>query len=84
MIAFLLNPSLNSKIHVPWASPLPTLPLNWCNCESPNLFAFSMIIKFALGKSIPTSITVVETSIKIFFFKNLSKTISFSSLFSAP
>ena len=32
------------------------------------LFAFSIIIVFALGKSIPTSIIVVETKIIIFLF----------------
>ena len=34
--------------------------------------AFSIIIKFALGKSIPTSITVVETNIEIFDNKVLA------------
>ena len=53
--------------------PRPTLPLNWWSWDSPNLFAFSIIIKFAFGKSIPTSITVVETNIEISFFKNLFK-----------
>ena len=33
----------------------------------------------ALGKSIPTSIIVVETKIEIFFFKNFFKTDIFSS-----
>ena len=35
----------------------------------PNLLEFSIIITFALGKSIPTSITVVDTSISIVFLK---------------
>ena len=43
-----------------------------------------MIIKVALGKSIPTSITVVETSIEISLFKNLSNIFSFSFLSKAP
>ena len=42
------------------------------------------MIKLALGKSIPTSITVVETSIDIFFLRNSFKTFSFSFLSKAP
>ena len=38
----------------------------------------------ALGKSIPTSITVVETKIKISLLRNLFKIMSFSSLSNAP
>ena len=69
-IAFLLRPSLNNSMQVPCSTPLPTLPLNWCNWANPNLLAFSIIIKLAFGKSIPTSITVVETRIDIFCNKN--------------
>ena len=43
-----------------------------------------MIIIFAFGKSIPTSITVVETKISIFLFKKLFKTESFSFLSNSP
>jgi hypothetical protein len=46
--------------------------------------AFSIIIKFALGKSMPTSITVVETSIDISLLRNFFKTFSFSILSKAP
>ena len=84
LIAFLLSPSLNNKIQVPCLPPLPTLPLNWCNCAKPNLLAFSIIIKFALGKSIPTSITVVETSIERSLFKNFFNTVCLSSLSKEP
>tara|TARA_B100000579_G_scaffold186032_1_gene151654 strand:+ start:1985 stop:2110 length:126 start_codon:yes stop_codon:yes gene_type:complete len=41
-------------------------------------------MRLALGKSIPTSITVVETKIKISFFKNLLRIFSFSILSRAP
>ena len=61
-------------------TPRPTLPLNWCNCDNPNLLAFSIMITLALGKSIPTSIIVVETKIEYSFFKNLFNISSFSSL----
>ena len=84
LIAFLLKPSLKSNIQVPCLFPRPTLPLNWCNWARPNLFAFSIIIRFALGKSIPTSITVVDTNIDIFFSKNFFKIFCFSSFFNAP
>ena len=84
LIAFLLKPSLNNKMHLPCFSPLPTLPLNWWSWASPNLFAFSTIIKFAFGKSIPTSITVVDTSIDKSLFKNFFKTFSFSFFSKAP
>ena len=43
-----------------------------------------MIIKFAFGKSTPTSITVVETNIDIFFSKNFFKTFCFSPFSNAP
>ena len=75
---------INNKIHTPCFLPLPTLPRNWCNCARPNLLAFSIIIKLALGKSIPTSITVVETKIKISLFRNLFRIMFFSSLSNAP
>ena len=39
---------------------------------------------FALGKSIPTSITVVDTKISIFLFMNLLRTIAFSSFDNEP
>ena len=39
-----------------------------------------MMITFALGKSIPTSITVVETNILSLWFRNLFKIVSFSSI----
>ena len=42
--------------------------------------AFSIIITFAFGKSIPTSIIVVETSILNSLFKNLFNIFSFSSM----
>ena len=38
------------------------------------------MIHVAFGKSIPTSITVVDTKIFIFLFKKLFKILSFSSL----
>ena len=53
----------------PCSLPLPTLPLNWCNWDKPNLFEFSIIMRLAFGKSIPTSITVVETKISIFLLR---------------
>ena len=84
LMAFLDNPSLYNKIQLPCLSPLPTRPLNWCSWASPNLFAFSIIIKFALGKSIPTSMTVVDTSIDIFLSKKFFKISSFSSFFKPP
>ena len=43
------------------------------------MLAFSIIITFAFGKSIPTSIIVVDTKIWNFFFKKLSKIISLFS-----
>ena len=42
------------------------------------------MIKFALGKSIPTSITVVDTKIKIFLFRKFCKIFSFSSFSNDP
>ena len=63
-------------------SPRPTLPLNWWSWESPNLFAFSITITLALGKSIPTSIIVVETKIlNLLFKKSLSITFFSFSLY---
>ena len=78
--ALSLKLDLNIKIQVESLSPLPTLPRNWWSWESPNLLAFSIIITFAFGKSIPTSIMVVETSIWNFLFKNLFRIFSFSWL----
>ena len=49
------------------------------NNEVLNLDAeFSIIIMFAFGKSIPTSITVVDTKISIDLFKKLFKTQKFT------
>ena len=39
--------------------------------DKPNLLAFSIIITLAFGKSIPTSIIVVETNIEYFLLRNL-------------
>ena len=43
-----------------------------------------MTITLAFGKSIPTSITVVETSISIDLFRKFLRTTSFSSFVSPP
>ena len=43
--------------------PLPTLPLNWCSWDRPNLSELSIIITEALGMLTPTSMTVVAISI---------------------
>ena len=51
-------------------SDLPTRPLNWWSCESPNLSAFSITITVAFGTSTPTSTTVVETRISYSLFLN--------------
>ena len=65
-------------------SPLPTLPLNWCNCAKPNLSAFSITIMFAFGTSTPTSITVVEISMLILFSLKSCITCSLSFGFIFP
>jgi len=75
-LAFVLKLVLKINIHVACFDPLPTLPLNWCNWDRPNLLAFSIMIKFAFGKSIPTSIIVVDTNILYSLFRNLFNIIS--------
>ena len=77
-------PPLHFNIQYDSYSPLPTLPLNWCNWANPNLSAFSITIKLALGTSTPTSITVVDTNISISPSLNLIIISSFSFGFIFP
>ena len=51
---------------------LPTLPLIWYSCDNPSLSAFSTIIVFAFGISIPDSKIVVQTNTSISFEINAS------------
>ena len=82
--AFSLKFDLKIKIQLLSTAPLPTLPLNWWSWDKPYLFAFSITITLALGKSIPTSITVVDTRTSIFLFKKRSKTSFFFSFSNDP
>ena len=65
-------------------SLLPTLPLNWCNCDKPNFSALSITITVALGTFTPTSITVVDTIICVSFFAKRCMFVSLTSDFCRP
>ena len=71
-----------SLLYVIYAYPclfdLPTLPLIWYNCANPILSAFSTIMVFAFGISIPDSKIVVHT--KTFVFLSI-KSFIISSIF---
>ena len=66
--------SILSFLYVMYAYPclllLPTLPLIWYSCANPILSAFSTIIVFAFGMSIPDSSIVVHTNTFVFFSIN--------------
>ena len=75
------NLQLKDTLYRPDQTTVEAVTQDW---DKPNLLAFSITMTFAFGKSIPTSITVVETIISIFLFKNSFSIFSFSCLSILP